>query len=190
MENALLHGECPAQDAEIKTALTPYAPFQKALARHFQINLLARPEGQIDKIASAFTGIVELTMSPVCMLLPPVDNISNPACNQKETFISVAETINKLTEKNSVILFIDDMHWMDRASRDLLSFLLDRFPCGADTPLLILLTSRTAETDALLKEHQVRIKAPEDKQMIKILVKGLGLSKDVAEIIRPVPLKS
>ena len=180
---ALLHGECPAQDAEIKTALTPYAPFQKALARHFQINLLARPEGQIHKIDSAFTGIFELTMPFVCMLFPPTDNISNPACNQKEIFISVAETINKLTRKNSVILFIDDMHWMDKASRDLLLFLLDRFPCGADIPLLILLTSRNAVIHASLKEHQIRIKEPDDKQMIKILVAGLGLSKDVAETI-------
>ena len=53
----LLAGECP--EAKGEKADAAYAPFQKALARYFEVNLLAPPEAQLEHIDSALDGLFE-----------------------------------------------------------------------------------------------------------------------------------
>jgi len=175
----LLQGECPEKISSVK----PYAPFTKALARHFGINMLSPKEGQLEQINSALEGIV--SMVPFASFISSsTTERSIPASSKMEIFISIVNRIKKLAQKNRVVLFIDDVHWMDEASCDLLSFLLDNFPPGSRYPLLILLTSLTCGGIVeRMKEQRLPIELPDKQQQIDILVSCLGLKNEVAHTV-------
>ena len=56
-----------------------------------------------------------------------------------QLYESVLQLLGRLTEQGPVVLAVEDVHWADRSTRDLLSFLLRNFD---HQPVLLLLTYR------------------------------------------------
>ncbi len=111
----------------------PYLPFAEAigaLARH-------RPD-----VIAGHPGL-----SP---LLPGQPQRAEGELGRLGLFEAVSAVLTELAEDEPVVLAIEDLHWADRSSRDLLTFLTSRL---TDRPVLILGTYRA---DALHRSHPLR----------------------------------
>ncbi|NED59216.1 AAA family ATPase, partial [Micromonospora aurantiaca] len=86
-------------------------------------------------------------------LLPEFGEPETDAASGEERarlFEVVLTLLERLAEKGPVVLAIEDAHWADRSTRDLLAFLVRNLGGG---PVLIVLTYRT---DELHRTHPLR----------------------------------
>jgi tetratricopeptide (TPR) repeat protein len=67
---------------------------------------------------------------------------------QQQTFIAIRQTLTALAQGKPLVLILEDTHWIDTLSLDLLTFLLSSIE---DVPLLIYCNSRPAEGAAAPK---------------------------------------
>ncbi len=184
----VLDAECPARIDEKDTSVTPYAPFQKAFSREFNLRQLSLIQQGYHGPACLLDGIVEWAIPMANLILPPSSDRHSPIGDKQGMLHSIVDAIEALRKQGPVVLFLDDVHWIDDASKEVLSFLLDAFPpgdvCKNTEPILILLTSRErGKLDSKLQSHVIAIDMPDIEQRIKILVNALGLDQDVAREI-------
>jgi DNA-binding CsgD family transcriptional regulator/tetratricopeptide (TPR) repeat protein len=98
----------------------PFAPFSEALRG------LARvlgPEATADLVGPAAGPLARLTPD----LGPPmgvVDGDADPAGRQSRLFDSVLGVLGRLADERPVILVLEDLHWADGSTRDLVRFLV------------------------------------------------------------------
>jgi predicted ATPase len=72
------------------------------------------------------------------------DGISadDPALERTVLYESVVRLLERAADRTPVVLFIDDLHWADPASVELLHYLVRRL---TTQPVLVVLTARQAE---------------------------------------------
>jgi predicted ATPase len=80
-------------------------------------------------------------------LPPPPDLAGSGVTSQAALFAAVREYLAALTAHHPLVLLLDDLHWADQASLDLLRFLARQLH---DLPILI---SATYRTDELTRRH-------------------------------------
>ena len=129
---------------ELGTDGLPFAPFTAALRQ------LVREIG--------VAGVAELmpggTTSGLGRLLPEFgDAAGDPASGEARVrlFELVLTLLERLAADRPLVLVVEDAHWADRSTRDLLTFLIRNLYGGG--PLLILVTYRT---DELHRSHPLR----------------------------------
>ena len=179
-ELVLLQGACSKSEGIERS----YEPFRQALAGYFAVNLAGERDSQVQKLASAvgdaFTSVVPFSD----ILFPPSDHNSSFASSKDEILVSIERTLRKLAANKTVVLFIDDAHWIDQASEQVLSWLIDRF--GPDHSLAILLTGRDQDafTRVGVKANEIfAVQHPTEQQRIQILVSSLRIEEDAAKAI-------
>src|SRR5271170_1789542 len=133
---------------ELGTDGLPFAPFT-AVLRDLVHELGA------DAVASMLPG---RTTRGLARLLPELgepdirpDNDRDPGEARARLFEEVLSTLDHLARHSPVVLVIEDAHWADRSSRDLLTFLIGNQ--RAITGLLIIVTFRS---DELHRTHPLR----------------------------------
>lgn len=115
----------------------PYDSFNQALARLIGIKDFNTAEQRARKLRDAIEGVG----SELLELIPGVGtllNISNSLLglgsdedllaspgSDSEFFKSISAFLQKHSMRNSIIIFFDDIQWMDEASRSLLGFLIN-----------------------------------------------------------------
>src|SRR4051812_12487188 len=111
----------------------PYAPLAEALRR------LRRSAGP-DRMAEWITGQEDV----LARLVPELATGGSPAAAAQpgQLFASVLAFLDRMMADGPVVLAIEDVHWADRSSLDLLALLLRAL---ADRPILPVLTCRTDE---------------------------------------------
>jgi DNA-binding CsgD family transcriptional regulator/tetratricopeptide (TPR) repeat protein len=132
----LLAGSC----VEVGSAVLPYAPFVDMLAD------LAGREG-----AAAVRALGGATGNELGRLLPDAEDAGPPdvtAASGSRLYAALRSLFAGLAARRPLILLVEDVHWSDRATRDLLGILARRLPPRT----LLLLTARTDEAD---EEHAV-----------------------------------
>jgi DNA-binding NarL/FixJ family response regulator len=87
-----------------------------------------------------------------------------PVASQAVLFTQVLDFITALTDTHSLVLLLDDLHWADPASLDLLRFLARSL---ADLPIVILATYRS---DELTRRHPLY-------QLLPTLVRDSGADR-------------
>ena len=107
-----------------------------------------RAEGQMRQLESAirFSGLDPTAMMPLIaemLNLPPSpdylpDRVS-PDEARKRLLAGLAEWVLKLAKLQPLILAIEDLHWVDPSSIELIGMLVQR---SADVPLMLLATAR------------------------------------------------
>ncbi|WP_344427415.1 AAA family ATPase [Pseudonocardia ailaonensis] len=113
----------------------PYLPFTEVVS-----GLLgARPE-----LAERFPGLVRLTTAA------PEPERRERELGQLQVFEALLSALGAVAAERPVLLVLEDLHWADRSTRDLLVFLLSRL--GAQR-LLVLATYRS---DDLHRRHPLR----------------------------------
>jgi hypothetical protein len=158
----------------------PYQPFAEAIAEHFAVNLLAPHGDQMGQIDEALGGIFDHVVPFADILFPP--NEQSQTGSRQELFTAISAMLRRLASQHPLMLVLDDVHWMDPASRELLEFLLVDFPESTECPLAILLASR-AELKFAAGFGQAPVLSVEPlnaKELRGILVDGLGLDSALA----------
>ncbi len=180
---ALLCGSCPQAVGEPIS----YAPFREVLAQHFEVNLLAPPGPKMRQIGQALGGLFGSVIPFARILFPHVAGTGDAAAKPDEINASIVWMLRRLAKTRPVLLFLDDVQWLDEASAALVKHLLEEFPAGSDTPLAVILVANRKSCLAALgfdvSRDGIELAYPPVAQQAEILVRGAGLQAAVADDI-------
>jgi ATP/maltotriose-dependent transcriptional regulator MalT len=129
---------------ELGTDGLPFAPFT-AVLRELVHELGA------DALASMLPGRTTRGLARLLPELGEPDTSGDPAEARARLFEEVLRALEHLTRHSPVVLVIEDAHWADRSSRDLLTFLI-----GNQRALSGLLIAVTFRSDELHRTHPLR----------------------------------
>ena len=159
----------------------PYLPFTEILA-----TLKRDPDPAMAELVAAHPGVVSL-LGDAGESVPEADVPDRIApapagSGQRQLFDAVAALLFDVAALRPVLLVIEDLHWADQSTRDLLRFLISRF---TDQHLVIIASFRT---DDLHRRHPLR---PWLAELARVdVVDRLVLSPledpDVAALVRAV----
>ncbi|MBI2963622.1 MAG: AAA family ATPase [Deltaproteobacteria bacterium] len=114
-------GRCSALKQKV-----PYSPFVVMLKQYFAISGNDPPEVACEKVAAKvrdFDPRLGAIHPFLCRMLsvsaaPPTDLPADEI--KRETFHALADLVVRLSERTPVVMVIEDLHWIDDASRELL----------------------------------------------------------------------
>jgi DNA-binding CsgD family transcriptional regulator len=129
---------------ELGTDGLPFAPFT-AILRDLVHEMGA------DALASMLPGRTTRGLARLLPELGEPDTSGDPAEARARLFEEVLRVLEYLTRHSPVVLVIEDAHWADRSSRDLLTFLI-----GNQRALSGLLIVVTYRSDELHRTHPLR----------------------------------
>ena len=164
----------------------PYLPFTEILA-----GLTRDPDPGVTEMVAAHPGVVSLLggesgqpgPSDRFDAEPPDRTAPAPAgSGQRQLFEAIAALLFELAGLRPVLLVIEDLHWADQSTRDLLRFLISRL---SDQRLMILASYRS---DDLHRRHPLRPWLAELARMegVDRLVLAPLADPDVAALVRAV----
>ena len=129
---------------ELGTDGLPFAPFTAVLRE------LVHEMGA-DAVASMLPGRTTRGLARLLPELGEPDTAGDPAEARARLFEEVLRALEHLSRHSPVVLVIEDAHWADRSSRDLLTFLI-----GNQRALSGLLIVVTFRSDELHRTHPLR----------------------------------
>ena len=129
---------------ELGTDGLPFAPFTAVLRD------LVHEKGA-DAVAAMLPGRTTRGLARLLPELGEPDTGGDPAEARARLFEEVLRALEYLTRHSPVVLVIEDAHWADRSSRDLLTFLI-----GNQRALSGLLIVVTFRSDELHRTHPLR----------------------------------
>jgi hypothetical protein len=178
---ALLCGTCPQPISEPIS----YAPFREALAQHFEVNLLAPPGPKLQQISEALGGLFGSVIPFARILFPRSAGSGDAAVRPDEINASIVWMLRRLSQTRPILLFLDDVQWLDEASTALVKYLLEAFPAGGNTPVAVILVAHSksclADLGFDVAREGIEIAYPSVAEQVQILVRGIGLQAAVAE---------
>ncbi|MDQ2797772.1 MAG: AAA family ATPase, partial [Actinomycetota bacterium] len=118
----------------------PYLPFTEAFSR-----LASEQAEVVDELLVRFPSLVRLLSNRAGAVA-----VSDDRVDRGDLFDSVHGALAHLSAEHPVALFVEDVHWADQATRDLLGFLFTRL---GDERLAIVATYRS---DDLHRRHPLR----------------------------------
>jgi ATP/maltotriose-dependent transcriptional regulator MalT len=136
----VLKGGC----VELGTDGLPFAPFT-ALLRELVRDLGA------DGVAGLLPGHVTRDFARLLPEFGPADGDSGESVARARLFEQMLALLERLADSGPVVLLIEDAHWADRSTRDLLAFLVSRQQI-LDRVLIIV----TYRSDELHRTHPLR----------------------------------
>jgi DNA-binding CsgD family transcriptional regulator/Tfp pilus assembly protein PilF len=138
-----LEGHCFEQDVGF-----PYAPWIDALRAYFEQYSASEINAQLGPLASEFVKLLpELSLLlPQVQPSPPLE----PEAEKRRHFETAARFVANLSTAHPVLIVLEDLHWSDELSLELLHVLTRRI---AHLPILLIGTFRTEERSARLSQH-------------------------------------
>lgn len=175
-------------------ATTPYLPFSEALREWVRNRDL---EPMRDELGETATELARLAPE-ISVKLGPL--IPSPALGPEEQrirlFDNIAQFFEKIAGDSGLLLFVDDLHWADRGTLTLLTYLMRRL---RHAPLLVIAAYREIEldrkhrlADALVHWNRQRVAVriqlarftlAETNRMIATLFWEDSVSDEFAEVI-------
>ncbi len=161
----------------VKETGDPYLPFKEAFRSH----LKKKEEAQMDQGARiAFMGMDKTRDVPTKKMFD---------AEKEATFYETTEYIRDLAKENPLLVFLDDLHWIDRASAQILMYMTYKL---GSAPVLFVCTYRPEDIDEnkQIKEiiHQMITIYPNVSQMelsplgkksTERMIKGVLQTKEV-----------
>ena len=134
----LLQGQCFPTDRSC-----PYAPLLDLLRSHFASQSRTEIATELKPFAREFAQLIPDLVPPLpdSALTPPLTPLE-PEQEKRRLFEALTRWFTGSATKQSVLLIIEDVHWSDDTSLELLHYLARR--CTAH-PLLLLVTYRSEE---------------------------------------------
>src|SRR4029077_3248388 len=101
---------------------------------------------------------------------------------RSDLLAAVTNGLYALTREHQVILFLDDIQWIDESSASLLRHLRESFAPGSATSLIVVVGSRDpAAVEKLeLDDHVFTLTPPSADEQIRILQRSLGIESGTA----------
>ncbi len=173
---AILRGDC----CQAVGQPISYGPFRQALAHHFDVNLLTPPGPKILHIGQTLGGLVGSALPFASILFPRSAANGEFVARPDEINASIAWLLRRLSKASPVLLFLDDVQWLDEASATLVKHLLHEFPADSGIPLLVLLTtndkSSLADLGFDVAGHGLEVTYPSRSEQAQILAAGSACS--------------
>lgn len=176
-EYLLLKGTCP----EPSGAAVSYVPFQEAFSEHSGLKNLT-DSGNVSQRLDNLLGNLVNSVIPIS-LESIIPNSDQETTSIGEIHKAVSDLIKKLSNKKHIILVIEDIHWIDNDSKELLKSLSVDFPLNGDSPITIILTSRdTAVLDEcnISIENRFHINLLTKEKMIELLINKFNIANKSA----------
>lgn len=162
----VIEGRCSPSESTI-----PFAPFIDAL--RFR---LAKGEG------AAAAEVLEPILGHVAPLFQDLarpEHAGRPADPTATPFDRILGVLHRLTSHGAVLFIVEDMHWADATSRDLIHFLARRISA---LPLVLLLTYRTDEIPAGQPLHRMVAAVTREPEVVRLQLERLS-DAEVADLL-------
>lgn len=143
----ILEGHCFEQDL-----LFPYGPWVDALRALLAPKTAAETGELLGPLASDLVRLIpELSLLiPTIQVTPPLD----PEAQKHRLFESLARFAASLATTNPLLIILEDLHWGDESSLELLQFFARRIPA---LPILLVGTYRDEEISPWLSHHLAKL---------------------------------
>jgi DNA-binding SARP family transcriptional activator len=169
----VLFGRCDEE------SLVPFQPFVEALAHHVE----RTPAGRLRRLLGEQAADLALLVPELRRTLPELgEAVARGADTERyRLFEAVPFLLRALGAETPVVLVLDDLHWADRPTLQLLQHLIRR---AVDVPLLVLGTYR--DTD-LVRTHPMAQTLAELRRanlVDRVLLRGL-VEEDVVALVSP-----
>jgi predicted ATPase len=146
----LLEGQCFPADRSC-----PYAPLLDLLRSHFASQSISEIATELQPFAREFAQLIPDLIPPLTDAAPtPPLTPLEPEQEKRRLFEALTRWFSGLATKQPVLLIIEDVHWSDETSLDLLHYLARR--C-ARFPLLVVLTYRSDEIHPSLRHFLAQL---------------------------------
>jgi DNA-binding NarL/FixJ family response regulator len=145
IEGARLRGGCAigGECVELGRDELPYAPLVAALR-----NLVRENDRVLSRLSpAAIQGLAQL----VPEIDPEAARVPSPDDDRHRPFEALLSLLETMAEEGPLVLWLDDAHWADHATRGFLAFLAASLP--DDCPLLTVIAYRS---DQLQRRHPMR----------------------------------
>lgn len=178
-------GTCPEPLDGQSAKTSAYAPFQTILSDHFGIDLRGNAQTELKQVDTALEGLFEAVVPFAGLLFPAEEDSVATASSREEIARSVVQMLHRILEKSSVILFIDDLQWIDDSSFDLLKHILNHFQPGGRQPLLVIVASRERKVleELGIKDEIIELKSLGVEERCDLLHRSLGLEARSAKAL-------
>lgn len=129
------------------TQLLPFTPLTGLFSQSYCVNQLTRPDGPLSPIWLAELSRLLPEIRQLVPDLPTLPTLPPEEENRRlfEAFTQVLRALNG----GPLVLFVDDLHWIDQATLDWLVYLIDRMQ---NQPLLLLGTYRPSDAPSRLSQ--------------------------------------
>lgn len=161
---------------------TPYSTFHQLLDSFLEIDLFGKREtneamDQVLAVAGAFL------LGPIAGFM---DGKNDEGFSKQDIFVSIKDKFKELSKDRKIIIFVDDLQWIDNASKELLKYILDYFK--DDDNFTALFTSRHMEDNILFSylnlENDLQLVGNISKDEQNIFLKNtFSLSNEVTQWI-------
>jgi hypothetical protein len=160
---------------------TPYQPFREALSEVGvpAAFIAARMQGggmtgMLDRLADEFIPFWDFFSGSSSS-----DDDEDEEANRGELFMAVTNALHTLIRDHRLILFLDDVQWIDEGSASLLKHLRESFAPPSEARPVILVAGREKESLERLgmEEGILSITPPTAAEQVRILERGLGIHR-------------
>jgi DNA-binding CsgD family transcriptional regulator/tetratricopeptide (TPR) repeat protein len=165
-----------------------YAPMVEALRPH----LANAPNAE-----ELFSGLADLGRLLPDPRLPAVEALGDPELERTRMFEAVAILVGRIARQTGLLLFVDDLHWADRGTIELLHYIGSTI---ADQRVLLMATYRSSEAGGPLGELALAVRrndpeadvtvAPLSDLAVAELTRDLLGADPAAELLRNVTARA
>ena len=135
-----LSSNCDRNDGEE----VPYGMFYDLLDSTFNMDLFGQREKD-EKFDNVVNMASKFLMGPVASFLASKDSGEQKSFSKNDIYVFVKNKLLELSNKSTIILFVDDLQWIDTASKELLKYLMDEFNVNSDCNILFVFTVRDTD---------------------------------------------
>ncbi len=169
----ILRGHCSEQGTAF-----PYAPWVDAL-RAF---LAPKSTTEATQLLGAFGSELVKLLPELSLLVPSLQPTPplDPEAEKHRLFESLARLVASLATAHPLMIVLEDIHWSDEQSLELLHFLVRRI---AALPILMIATYRSDESSPRLRQHLVDLNR--ERLVDEILLRPLA-RLDVDQMVQAI----
>ncbi len=166
----------------------PYGMFSDLLDSTFSMDLFGQREKdeKFDKVINMASSFM---MGPVASFLVSDDSGEQKSFSKNDIYIFVKNKLEELLKESTIILFVDDLQWIDSASKELLKYLMEEFSANSDNSIFFIFTVRDTQegneqlTDLNLNEVTHTVGYIDKIQQRQLLEKSFCISAKSAQWI-------
>ena len=122
----------------------PYSMFYDLLDSTLNMDLFGQREKD-EKFDNVVNMASRFMMGPVASFLASDNSGEQKSFSKNDIYIFVKEKLSELSKNSTIILFVDDLQWIDSASKELLHYLIEEFNTDEECNILFLFTVRDTE---------------------------------------------
>lgn len=161
----------------------PFQPFKEALAKLGASAGIIATNSSMGEVNTIFERLADEFIPFWDFFSVDNDDEEGKESSRHDLFEGVQNVLAKLTQRSAVLLFLDDVQWIDEGSAALLRHLYERFPSGAGEPLTVIVASRDPASIENLEAEvsTLTIEPPSVAEQIHFLQSQFGIEQKSAQ---------